>query len=104
MTPENMNAIEREAIAHYGPSRQLIKAVEELCELGQALSKHIAATGDEARRTALSAIYEEMADVEIMLDQLRILFPDAPDRVAWWKRQKLTRLFDRIMTERGGHR
>ena len=104
MTPENMNAIEREAIAHYGPRRQLVKAIEELCELGQALSKHIAAEGIKSQQAALNSVFEEMADVEIMLDQLKILFAGAPERVDGWKRQKLARLFDRIMTERGGRR
>ena len=104
MTPENMTAIERKAIIHYGPRRQLIKAIEELCELGQAIAKNMAAENIEIRQNTQNNLYEEMADVEIMLDQLKIMFAGAPERVDGWKRQKLARLFDRIMTEESGKR
>ena len=56
-------------IKHYGVKNQCVKAVEEMSELTKELCKHVNGNniiGDKIR--------EEMADVEIMLKQLRICF------------------------------
>lgn len=57
-----------DAIQLFGVQRQLIKAGEELAELGQQVLK--AANGDVNKRH----IAEEIADVEIMLEQLKLIF------------------------------
>jgi hypothetical protein len=41
------------------------------------------------------AVNEEMADVEIMLDQLRIIF-DNEESIARWKEKKVERLERRL--------
>ena len=40
--------------------------------------------------------FEEMADVEIMLAQIRMIFADAPERIDEWKARKLERLKHRL--------
>lgn len=54
-------------VLHNGNGTQILKAREELVELLQALSKNDA--GD---------IAEEIADVEIMLEQLKYIYACAP--------------------------
>lgn len=54
-------------VLHNGNGTQILKAREELVELLQALSKNDA--GD---------IAEEIADVEIMLEQLKYIYSCAP--------------------------
>ena len=57
-----------DAIQIFGVQHQLIKAGEELAELGQQVLK--AANGDVDK----GHIAEEIADVEIMLEQIKIIF------------------------------
>lgn len=56
------------AIEYFGEDAQKRKAVEELLELGQAILKDMA-TGNN-----LEQICEEFADVEIMLQQVKIMY------------------------------
>lgn len=74
-----------DAIQIFGVQHQLIKAGEELAELGQRVLK--AANGDVNK----GHIAEEIADVEIMLDQLKIIF-DCPVSVEAQVDIKLDRL------------
>lgn len=71
---------------HYGKEKQTIKAMEELAELTQALSK--ALLGEE------SNIAEEIADVEIMLEQLKLLWETRSIQTI--KEEKLDRQLERI--------
>lgn len=81
-----------EAVRTYGKQSQLIMAMEEMAELTKELSKNIRS----AKNT--SAISEEMADVEIMLEQLKIIFGNRSevDRV---RCEKLDRLIVRLTGE-----
>lgn len=81
-----------EAVRTYGKQSQLIMAMEEMAELTKELSKNIRG----AKNT--SAISEEMADVEIMLEQLKIIFGNRSevDRV---RCEKLDRLIVRLTGE-----
>lgn len=79
------NAILRAAVEKYGPGAQWMKAIEELGELIRAL----------ARADDPDNIAEEMADVEIMLGQLRIILGNDAD-VERWKAKKLQRLNQRL--------
>ena len=56
-------------IRHYGLSAQTSKAVEELIELSEVLIKDMN-KGDLNR----NGLYEEMADVLIMIGQLKIIY------------------------------
>lgn len=79
------NAILRAAVEKYGPGAQRMKAIEELGELIRAL----------ARADDPDNIAEEMADVEIMLGQLRIILGNDAD-VERWTAKKLQRLNQRL--------
>lgn len=77
------------AVNHYGETSRLILAIEEMSELTKELSKHIRG------RNNIPAICEEMADVEIMLEQLKIVFNNRA-AVDYHKAHKLQRLADRM--------
>lgn len=72
------------AIAHYGASNQMFKAVEECAELIQALAK-----GESEE-----AIITEIADVQIMCQQLSRIF--GMERVAAERKRKIARLYKRM--------
>ena len=57
-----------QAVKTYGAESQVRKAVEELTELSVALLHSLDGRGDTEN------IREEMADVEIMLEQLHVIF------------------------------
>ena len=74
------------AINSYGNASQKIKAIEEMGELIQAISKSLL-DGE-------NNVEEEIADVEIMLTQLKIMY-NLSD-VENWRNYKLNRLKDRV--------
>lgn len=93
----------RRAISLYGHTRQALKAIEEMGELTQALSKVISpriyrAAGEPAGVPDLEHLYEEIADVEIMLKQLRLMTGADADVDAWIDR-KIERLEARMREE-----
>lgn len=77
------------AVTYYGESSRLLLTIEEMSELTKELVKR--ARG----RDNLLAISEEMADVEIMLEQLKILFGNRAE-IDSWKAKKLQRLIERM--------
>lgn len=81
-TPEQAEmALYEQAVEQFGESAQILMAVEEMSELQKALLKYLRfkdhEQGDEAE--ILAAISEERADVEIMLNQLHVIFGDNTD-------------------------
>jgi hypothetical protein len=62
----NIHSVCQKAIYTYGAEHQQIKALEELGELSSAIARAI--IGDDHN------VEEEIADVEIMLVQLRLMF------------------------------
>lgn len=82
------------AFEKWGTEIQVDIAIEELAELIQALVKIKRST--VSRHDALSGVSEEMADVQIMLEQLGIIFANAP-AVAEFRAQKLKRLEERLL-------
>lgn len=79
----------RAALETFGKSSQMQVAIEEMSELTKELCKH------RRGRDNVEAIAEEIADVEIMLRQLVILF-DCKETVDKYRRYKLERLAKRI--------
>lgn len=78
-----------QAIAEYGAEAQTDMMIEEMSELTKALLKHRRYPDDEG---TIDNIREEMADVQIMLDQMRIIYGyDSQCRT-----QKLHRLAQRL--------
>lgn len=78
MTPEQEEmAIYEKAVDKYGTANQIVVAIEEMSELTKALAKYLRYGATEA---ILASIQEERADVEIMLNQLHVIFGDCADR------------------------
>jgi NTP pyrophosphatase (non-canonical NTP hydrolase) len=78
------------AIEKFGEEKQELKAVEEMCELIVAIShKHF---GREHN------IAEEIADVEIMLEQLKMI-NDCFSEVRGKRLAKIIRLKERILND-----
>ena len=94
------NKIHRIAI-HYGHDSQLDQTIEELAELTVAIRKFIRFKENASRSELVNLFYnltEEVADVEIMLEQLKYLFPVIEDDVEKIKVEKLDRQIKRICT------
>ena len=81
-----------------GERTQMIVAIEELSELGKALCKYLRAEGEGQKFDAVESITEEMADVQIMLDQLMIIF-DNEKQIQTWTARKITRTYQRLGIE-----
>lgn len=76
-------------IDKWGSKAQLTVAIEELSELIKEICKIKRGMGD------MTNLAEEVADVEIMCEQLRYIF-DIDSTVDTWKESKLTRLEARL--------
>lgn len=83
------------AIDSYGRVNQVIKTVEELSELSQALCKILTSKFTDDNSEIFENIFEEMADVEIMLEQCKIMF-QCDKEVNKWKQKKIERLERRL--------
>lgn len=83
------------AIDSYGRVNQVIKTVEELSELSQALCKILTSKFTDDNSEIFENIFEEMADVEIMLEQCKIMF-QCDKEVNEWKQEKIKRLERRL--------
>lgn len=85
------------AVKAYDRTSRLMLAIEEMSELGKELSKNYRGAEN------VSAISEEMADVEIMLEQLKMIFNNRAE-VDTVKADKLYRLSETLLTVNGGER
>lgn len=85
----NEEVILRKALEMYGAVPQISMVFEEMSELQKELCKHL--RGKDNR----SEIAEEIADVEIMLAQMKYLF-DCVDLVEVCRKQKVERLAHRL--------
>lgn len=79
-------------IEQYGKEKQVIKAVEECAELQQRLCEAF------TKKVKTSLIAEEIADVTIMLEQLKIIF-DCSSDVESWIEIKIRRQIERMKNQ-----
>ena len=88
-----MKQLLERVITSNGMNKQLDAAIEELSELIQAICKlkRYGYTDEECYFN----LAEEMADVEIVLAELKLMF-DNEDNVKEWKTYKLDRLEKRL--------
>ena len=86
----NKTEIYKKLIAKFGVKNQIIVAIEELSELQKELCKTL--RGEENK----PSICEEIADVEIMLEQIKMLY-DINEVVEFEKNNKLKRTTDRYL-------
>ena len=77
--------IYKKAMDKWGRELQIIMGIEEMAELTKALVKHLRGKGNS------DDILEEMADVDIMLGQLKRMF-NVFDRFNKIRRVKMDRL------------
>lgn len=85
--------IYKSAIEKYGANHQETKAIEEMSELIKEICKN--KDGEDN----VEQIAEEIADVQIMLEQMKILF-DCETAVCFWQDEKLQRLQKRLENEK----
>lgn len=78
----------------------MLMMVEEMSELTKAICKLYRTKDDGSASAAVENIREEMADVQIMLDQMKIMFPSTGD----YERAKLERLGKRLEASRAKER
>ena len=87
-----------DALEHYGERAQVDMMLEEMAELSKALLKLRRVKKHEITEPLflVKNVEEEIADVEIVLNQMKLLFP------GWgiWMEAKLQRLEERIEKER----
>ena len=82
------------ALTKYGIDKQTDMMIEEMSELTKALLKLRRFTGNISLAPALAAnVIEEIADVSIVLEQMRIYFsPTAVDKQKQYKLDRLAKL------------
>jgi len=84
----------KEIVYHFGSYGQISKAVEELIELAEVLIKDV--NKSELIRDHL---YEELADVEIMLAQIKCIYNIDPEGLNQEIDRKIERTLQRISDE-----
>lgn len=79
------------AIERYGEPGQLVVLFEEMSELTKEICKSIRYNKDKYR----NHIAEEIADVEIMLEQAKMIY-GIDDNVEMWRLDKVVRLREQL--------
>lgn len=95
MTPDQLYD---KALELWGSEAQALMLAEESCELAVAIH-HLVRYGGG---TELDAVAEEIADVQIMIEQLLFALPALYGDVESARRRKLERLERRIKAATGG--
>lgn len=92
-----MNVIDEkiieEALNKYGIEKQLLVCIEEPAELIQAISKAERYPNDEKRTDEL---IEEIADVLICIEYLKMIYDIDQSNVEMWINRKLKRISKRM--------
>lgn len=84
---------------HYGVQKQCIQSMEECGELIQAIAKVQRSSGQDDIIRAKNHLYEEIADVNIMIEQLKYLLQLSGIRINNEMNNKLDRQIERIEKE-----
>ena len=96
MRTKNEETVFSTAILNYGETSQIHMALEEMSELAKELCKAMRYSKQKYK----SKVAEEVADVEIMLEQIKMIFGINED-VEMWRLDKVVRLKERLgMIER----
>ena len=85
----NEKRILKRAVDSFGLENQINMLVEECSELIDAISKH------KRNRVGMESVIEEMADVEIMIDQIKI-YCKLIKETSNMREEKLERLLKKI--------
>ncbi len=99
----SVSDLNKENAKYYGYEAQSNQLVEECAELIQAVSKYRRAvtglgqpTAEDKKAVALENLIEEIADVEIMLEQVKYLLQIPEDELEVVKLYKVNRTRERI--------
>lgn len=84
----NKRKLYNKIINHFGKEKQLFVVFEELSELQKAISKY----ERENNEHNLNDIMEEIADVQIMIEQLYVIYQLSNKKVDLIKLEKLYKL------------
>ncbi len=98
---DNERLLYHDAFKAFGSIHQRIKAVEEMSELSKEILKNINNDIRNENEDRLDAISEEMADVLITLDQMRLFYGN-DELIENFKEVKLKRLRNEIGKEMYG--
>lgn len=104
MTTEERRALLDRAITAYGAPAQMDMAVEEMAELTKALCKVKRVSCTAEAKAVLENVVEEMADVQIMLDKLRIFFGRSTAEAEEYKLERLKKRLDTATAAEASHR
>lgn len=104
MTTEERRALLDRAITAYGAPAQMDMAVEEMAELTKALCKVKRVSCAAEAKAVLENVVEKMADVQIMLDQLRIIFGRSTAEAEECKLERLKKRLDTATAAEASHR
>lgn len=104
MTTEERRALLDRAITAYGAPAQMDMAVEEMAELTKALCKVKRVSCAAEAKAVLENVVEEMADVQIMLDQPRIIFGRSTAEAEEYKLERLKKRLDIATAAEVSHR
>lgn len=88
MTLEERQKIYQKVLNKTDPNLQIIKAMEELAELIKELSHYLASFN----KFDPNNLIKEIADTEIMIEQLKLVFNLKQEIIEGWKDIKLDRL------------
>lgn len=99
ITAEERRALLERAITTYGAPAQM-----EMAELTKALCKVKRVSCAAEAKAALENAVEEMADVQIMLDQLRIIFVHSTAEAEEYKLERLKKRIDTAKAAEASHR
>lgn len=91
----------KKAIDTYGTHNQMLKCIEECSELSRAISRILVelSSGDGfTTEESQKNLYEELADVWIMLEQMMMMFK-CEDEVFIQQVKKIKRLKERLKNE-----
>lgn len=87
---ETRKGLYMDYIAQYGCKAQAAVAIEEMSELTKELCKNLFRGAENHK-----ALIEEIADVTIMLEQLRLIY-EANDEVCEQMDRKIERMYERL--------
>ena len=104
MTTEERRALLDRAITTYGAPAQMDMAVDEMAELTKAICKVKRVSCAAEAKAALENAVEEMADVQIMLDKLRIIFGRSTAEAEEYKLERLKKRLDAATAAEASHR
>ncbi len=101
---KSISELNKETAKHYGYEAQSNQLVEECAELIQAVSKYRRVTAVhpvdvDKKVVALDNLIEEIADVEIMLEQVKYLLQIPEDELEAVKIFKINRTRERMLSK-----